>query len=83
MEEFLRYMVRQLVENPDEVLLTHREENDKIIFRLSLRNCDVGRLIGKGGNTINAIRELLNAAGERRGQKVILELSEPGGSWKN
>ena len=76
-------MVRQLVENPDEVLLTHREEKEKIIFQLSMRNCDVGRLIGKGGNTINAIRDLLNAAGERRGQKVVLEITEQPGVGKN
>ena len=74
MDEFLRYVVQQLVEHPDEVLITHREEGEKILFRLSLRKSDVGRLIGKGGSTIGAIRELLQAAGEREGKKVSLEV---------
>lgn len=74
MDEFLRYVVQQLVEYPDEAILTHREESGKIIFQLSLRKNDAGRLIGKGGSTVNALRELLNAAGERQGKKVILEI---------
>jgi predicted RNA-binding protein YlqC (UPF0109 family) len=74
MEEFLRYMVQQLVEHPEEALLTHRKSGGKIIYQLSLRKSDVGRLIGKGGNTITAIRELLTAAGEKQGVKVALEI---------
>ena len=74
MDEFLRFVVQQLVEYPDEAVLTHREESGKIIFQLSLRKSDVGRLIGKGGTTINALRELLNAAAEKQGKKVVLEI---------
>jgi predicted RNA-binding protein YlqC (UPF0109 family) len=74
MDEFLRYLVQQLVEYPDEAVLTHREEAGKIYFQLALCKSDVGRLIGKGGSTINAIRELLNAAGERQGKKILLEI---------
>jgi len=67
-------VVQQLVKYPDEAILTHREESGIIIFQLSLRKSDVGRLIGKGGTTINALRELLNAAGEKQGKKVVLEI---------
>ena len=74
MDEFLRYLVQQLVEHPDEAILTHREGEGKVFYQLSLRPSDVGRLIGKGGSTINAIRELLNAAGEKQGLKVSLEI---------
>ncbi len=74
MDEFLRFVVQQLVEYPDEAILTHRQESGKIIFQLSLRKSDVGRLIGKGGTTINALRELLNAAVEKQGKKVVLEI---------
>jgi len=74
MDEFLRYLVQQLVEYPDEVVLTHRDEGGKVYYQLSLRQSDVGRLIGKGGSTINAIRELLNASGEKQGLKVSLEI---------
>jgi uncharacterized protein len=74
MDEFLRYLVQQLVEHPDEAILTHREEAGKIFYQLSLRKSDVGRLIGKGGSTIHAIRELLSAAAEKQGKKVSLEI---------
>ena len=74
MDEFLRYLVQQLVEYPDEAVLTHREGDGRVFYQLSLRQSDVGRLIGQGGTTINAIRELLNAAGEKQGLKVTLEI---------
>ncbi len=76
MNEFLRYVVQQLVEFPDEAILTHREERGKIFFQLSLRKSDAGRLIGKGGRLIDAIRELLKAAGEKQGKRVSLEILE-------
>jgi uncharacterized protein len=76
MDEFLRYVVRQLVEYPDEVQLGHREEGAKTIYMLSMRSSDVGRLIGKGGVTIRAIRDLLAAAAEKHGVKATLEIKE-------
>ena len=76
MDEFLRYVVQQLVEYPDEVTITHREESGKTIYLLSMRQTDVGRLIGKGGSTIQAIRELLRASAEKEGKKVGLEILE-------
>jgi len=74
MDEFLRYVVRQLVEHPDDVHLNHRQEGDKTTFVLSMHKSDVGRLIGKGGATVRSIRDLLNAAAEKSGQKVALEI---------
>ena len=76
MDEFLRYVVQQLVEFPDEVVINHRQDGGKTTFLLSMRQSDVGRLIGKGGSTIQAVRELLRASAERDGQKVGLEIVE-------
>ena len=76
MDEFLRYLVQQLVEYPGEAVLTHREERGMRLFLLSVHKSDMGRLIGKGGSTIKAIRELLNAAAEKQGLKVGLEIVE-------
>ena len=76
MDEFLRYVVQHLVEYPDEVSITHREESGKTTYLLSMRQTDVGRLIGKGGSTIQAIRELLRVAADREGLKVGLEIAE-------
>ena len=76
MDEFLRYVVRKLVEHPDDVLLNHRQEGDKTTFVLSMHKTDVGRLIGKGGATIRAVRDLLTASAEKSGRKVALEILE-------
>ena len=73
---FLHYVVRQLVERPDDVHLNHRQEGDKTTFVLSMHKSDIGRLIGKGGATGRAIRDLLTAAAEKSGQKVALEILE-------
>jgi uncharacterized protein len=75
-EEFLTYVIRQLVEFPDEMILTKVESPKKVIFSLRLRPSDVGRIIGKHGNTINAIRNLLAAAASRHSQRALLEIVE-------
>ena len=76
MDEFLRYVVQQLVEYPEEVAIERRQDWDKTTYFLSMRQTDVGRLIGKGGSTIQAIRELLRASAEKDGRKVIVEIAE-------
>lgn len=76
MEEFLEYVVRQLVDYPDEMILTRVDSARKIIFRLQLRQSDIGKVIGKQGNTIAAIRNLLNAAAARHGQRAVLQILE-------
>jgi uncharacterized protein len=75
-EEFLRFVIGQLVEYPDEIVLTKTETSDRVIFYLAARKSDVPRVIGKGGHTIQAIRTLLNASAHRRGQKASLEILE-------
>jgi len=75
-EEFLEFVIRQLVEFPDEMVLTRLENPRKIIFKLQLRQSDIGRVIGKHGQTINAIRNLLSAAASRHGQRAMLQIDE-------
>jgi predicted RNA-binding protein YlqC (UPF0109 family) len=77
MDEFLRYAVRKLVAYPDEVIIEHREEKGLTTFLLSLRPEDVGRLIGKGGATIKAIRDLAQASASRHGGgRIAVEIRE-------
>ena len=76
MKEFLEFIVRQLVEFPDEVMLSEIPFGKFTIFRLQLRQTDVGRIIGRNGQTIQAIRALLSSAAARHGQKATLEIVE-------
>ena len=79
MEEFLEYVLRLLIEFPEEMVLTKVDAPRRTIFKLRLRQSDVGKVIGKHGHTIIAIRNLLQAAAARHGEKAMLEIVEDGG----
>lgn len=76
MQEFLDFVLRQLIDYPDEMILTKIENPKKTLFRLQLRQSDVGKVIGKHGQTIIAIRNLLGAAAARHNQRAALEIVE-------
>jgi predicted RNA-binding protein YlqC (UPF0109 family) len=76
MREFLEFIVRQLVQYPDEMMLTEIPDGKTTVFRLQLRQTDVGRIIGRNGQTIQAIRALLNSSASRHGQRATLEIVE-------
>ena len=78
MEAFLAYVIRNLIDYPDEMILTKVEAQKKTVFMLRLRQSDVGKVIGKHGHTIIAIRNLLAAGAARHGEKAILEIVEDG-----
>ena len=76
MEEFLEFVIRQLIEFPEEMVLTRLDTPRKVTFHLRLRQTDVGRVIGKHGHTIAAIRDLLSAAAARHEQRAIIKIVE-------
>jgi predicted RNA-binding protein YlqC (UPF0109 family) len=76
MEEFLAFVLKQLVDYPDEMVLARTVSGKRVTFRLRLRQSDVGKVIGKHGQTIIAIRNLLSAAATRHGEKATLEIVE-------
>ncbi len=76
METFLEFVVKQLVEAPEEVLVTKVEQGRKLIFKVEMRKSDVGKVIGRNGHTITAVRNLLSAAAARTGQQVLLQIVE-------
>jgi len=75
-KEFLEFVIRQLVEFPDEMMLTEIPAGKTTVFRLQLRQTDVGRVIGRNGQTIQAIRALLSSSAARHGQRATLEIIE-------
>ena len=76
MQEFLDFVLRHLIDYPDELILTKLDAPKKTIFRIRLRQSDIGKVVGKHGQTILAIRNLLSAAAARHGEKAILEIVE-------
>jgi predicted RNA-binding protein YlqC (UPF0109 family) len=76
MQEFLDYVVRELIDYPDEMVLAKVQLPKKTVFKLRLRQSDVGKVIGKHGHTIIAIRNLLAAGASRHGERAALEIVE-------
>lgn len=76
MKEFLEFIVRELVEFPDEIMLSEIPSGKMTVFKLQMRQSDVGRIIGRNGQTIQAIRALLSSSAARHGQKATLEIVE-------
>ncbi len=76
MQEFLQFVLRQLIDFPEEMILTKVELPKKTVFKLKLRKSDIGKVIGKHGQTIIAIRNLLGAAAARHGQRAALDIIE-------
>ena len=76
MKQFLEFVIRQLVEFPDEMMLSEIPGGKTTIFRVQLRQSDVGRIIGRNGQTIQAIRALLASSAARHGQRATLEIVE-------
>lgn len=76
MKEFLEFIVRPLVDHPEQVVLEDQVREDKIIFTLHVAEQDVGKVIGKKGKTAESMRILLAAGAAREGKRVILEIAE-------
>ena len=76
MQAFLEYVVKGLVQNPDEVSVTTVERGGQTIFELRVNPADAGRVIGRQGQTINAIRTLLQAGGAKQGRRCAFELMD-------
>lgn len=76
MQTFLEYVVKGLVSNPDAVSVTPVERHGATVYELRTDPKDVGKIIGKQGVTINAIRSLLLAGSAKKGLRCSLEIVE-------
>jgi predicted RNA-binding protein YlqC (UPF0109 family) len=76
MQAFLEYVVKGLVQKPEAVTVTPVEREGTTIYELRLDPQDVGKIIGRQGMTINAIRSLLLAGSAKNGMRCSLEIVE-------
>jgi hypothetical protein len=76
MQAFLEYVVKGLVNHPDAVTVTPVEREGTTVYELRLHQEDVGKVIGRQGMTINAIRSLLLAGTAKKGLRCSLEIVE-------
>lgn len=75
MEELVEYLARSLVDNPDGVRVESFEEGDgSTVIELSVDEDDVGKIIGRGGRTVNALRCVLRACAAKQDHRVLLDV---------
>lgn len=78
MKDLVEYVVKSLVEAPDEVSIEAFEEANETVLELTVAGSDMGRVIGKSGRVINAIRTLAQVSAAKQGKRVSVELIETG-----
>ena len=74
MKEFLEYVARSLVDDPDAVGVEMEDGPDEVALTLAVGEHDMGRVIGRDGRIANSIRSLLRVMGTRDGKRVELEI---------
>ena len=76
MQAFLEYVVKGLVDRPDAVTITPVDRNGMTVYELRLHPTDVGKIIGRQGATIHAIRSLLQVGSAKKGLRTAVEIVE-------
>lgn len=76
MKELVEFIVKKLVKKPEDVSVSSIESEEQMVLQLKVEREDMGRIIGKNGKTIKAIRTIVNIASAKLGKKVNLEVLE-------
>ena len=76
MQSFLEYVLKGIVERPDAVTVTPVDRAGLTVYELRLHPTDVGKVIGRQGATIHAIRSLVQVGSAKKGIRCALEIVE-------
>ena len=76
MKELLTYIVQNLVDDPDKVSVTEREADSETVYEVRVADGDMGKVIGRQGRIVKAIRILMKAVAQRKGKKVSVEIMD-------
>lgn len=74
MQALIDYVVRGLVDAPENVEIARSEEEGMVRFELTVAPGDLGKVIGRDGRTVHALRTLVSTAAQAQGKKASLEL---------
>lgn len=78
MKEFVGYIIKNLVDQPDKVQINELRGAQTFIYEVNVDKADIGKLIGKKGRTINAIRVLVAHVAHKLNIRATLEIVEEG-----
>ena len=81
-KEFLDYLIKALVDNPSDVKVDRTVDEMGVLLTLSVNPADMGKIIGRMGNTAKAIRTLLRIIGMKNNARVNLKINEPAGGMR-
>ena len=81
--QFLDYVVKALVDNPDDVKIGRTVDEMGVLLMLDVNPADMGKVIGRSGNTAKAIRTLLRVVGMKNNARVNLKINEPEGGMRS
>lgn len=79
-QQFLEYVIKALVDSPDEVKINRTVDEMGVLLTLSVGKDDMGKVIGRSGATAKAIRTILRVVGMKYDARVNLKIEEPEGS---
>ncbi|MBP6866261.1 MAG: KH domain-containing protein [Candidatus Pacebacteria bacterium] len=82
-KEFLEYVVKALVDNPNDVKIDRTVDEMGVLITLTVNPSDMGKIIGRMGNTAKAIRTLLRIIGMKNNARVNLKINEPEGGTRS
>ncbi|NLO47127.1 MAG: KH domain-containing protein [Clostridiales bacterium] len=74
MKELLLYIAKNLVDNPDDVSVTEREDGTEIVLELRVASGDMGKVIGRQGRIAKEIRTLVKSLAQRNGKRVSVDI---------
>jgi predicted RNA-binding protein YlqC (UPF0109 family) len=74
-KDLVEFLARALVDDPDAVTVESFEEDDgTVIYEITVAEDDVGKVIGRSGRTVNAVRAVVRAAAVRDGRRVLVDI---------
>ena len=75
MKDLVEYLAKALVDDPDAVSVESFEEDDgTVVYEVTVAEDDVGKVIGRSGRTVNALRTVVRAAAVREGRRVLVDV---------
>lgn len=77
--QFVEFIIKHIVENPADVVIERTVDEMGVLLTLKVSKDDMGKIIGKGGQTAKAIRVLLRIIGSKNNARVNLKIVEPEG----
>lgn len=76
MRDFVEYVVKQIVDNPDDVMVEEGEDDKGKVLTVKLAESDKAFVIGKGGRNIKAIRDLASIVGKKNNERFYIKIAD-------